>query len=728
MNVIGRGGSRPTAKRVRTPTVVQMEATECGAASLGIVLAHYGRHVPMEELRQSCGVSRDGSTAAGVARAGRRYGLTAVGRRVPLAELGSVRLPAILYWNFEHFLVLEGMGRKVWLNDPASGPRAVGWKVFGESYTGVLIALEPGPGFKRGGRPFSLARALRERWRNLGSVIPQTVLLGLLVAMVGIAMPGLTRIFVDRVLLGSDSATMTALVWATGAATLITFVASRLQQCLLVSAETAVALGGSARLLRRMLRLPVEFFDQRLAADLARRVRANDTVADVLTRRLASAAVDLMLALSYAGLLCQYDVTLGVCALVFSCLNVAVLRWLSALRATTIATLQAERSRLFETVYTTISMIEPVKANGQEELSYRTFGARQAAVTTGQQRAGVPAAAVAAVPGLLAAINTAVLVGLGSHLVATGTLTVGVLVAVQGLTASMNRPLNNLVTTTAQVEEIGGDLQRLQDVERHPVPGTRTARGSLTPLEGHVVLDKVTFGYSPLAPPLLRDISLDIPPGARVALVGGSGSGKSTVARLLAGLYQPWSGRITVDGRETHEFDPWLWAGTMAMVDQEQAMFEGTVRDNITLWDPTVPDADVVQALKDAAIYHEVAARPGGLAGPVQERGRNFSGGQRQRLEIARALVRRPRLLILDEATSALDSETERLIDANLRRRGASCLIVAHRLSTIRDCDQIVVLRHGQEVERGTHDELVALEGFYASLIRHHGQTGMELT
>lgn len=508
-----RDTDRPTARRVRTPTVIQMEATECGAASLGIVLAHYGRHVPLEELRQACGVSRDGSTAASVAKAARRYGLTARGRQSPVADLGSVRLPAILYWNFEHFLVLEGLGRKVRLNDPATGPRTVSWEEFDDAYTGILIAVEPGPAFERGGHPFSLVRTLRERWRNLGSVVPQTAILGLLVALVGIAVPALTRVFVDRVLLGSESATSVALVAAMAVATVITLVAGWLQQRLLVRAETAVALGSAARLMRHMLRLPLGFFNQRMAADLARRVRTNDLVADIFTRRLASTAVDMALALSYAALLCQYDLVLGLCALVFSGLNVVVLRWLSTIRATAIAGLQAERGRLFAAVYTTISMIETVKASGQEELSYQQFAARQAAVTTGQQKAGVPAAVVAAVPALLAALNTAVLIALGSHLVLTGTLTVGVLVAMQGLAVAMNRPVTSLTTVSAQVEEIGADLQRLQDVERYPLPPAPAVSGTPTPLEGHVVLDRVTFGYNPLVPPLLQDFSLVLPPG-----------------------------------------------------------------------------------------------------------------------------------------------------------------------------------------------------------------------
>ncbi|SDZ01435.1 NHLM bacteriocin system ABC transporter, peptidase/ATP-binding protein [Amycolatopsis xylanica] len=717
--------TRPRTKRVRTPTLIQMEATECGAASLGIVLSHYGRHVPLEELRQTCGVSRDGSSASSVVKAARKYGLTAKGRQCDIAGLAELQLPSILYWRFEHFLVLEGLSRKkVWLNDPALGQRAVPWEEFERSYTGIAIEPAPGPEFRREGRAFSLLAAMGRRWRNLGSVIPQTILLGLLIALVGIALPALARVFVDRVLLGGDAGASAGLVSALVVATVMTFVASLLQQRLLTRAETAVALGSASRLFRHMLKLPLGFFNQRLSADLARRVRTNDQVADIFTRRLAATAVDLALVLAYGVLLCGYDLVLGLCAMVFSGLNVAVLRFLSSMRTAAVAGLQAERGRLFSTVYTTISMIETMKASGQEDLSFQQFAARQAAVTTGQQKAGIPSAVFAVVPALLAAVNTAVLLVLGSGLVVTGALTVGLLVAMQGLVTAMNRPISNLSAISAQVQEIGVDLKRLEDVEHYPAETRPRSAAVLAPLEGHVVLDKVTFGYNPLLPPLLKDFSLDLPPGSRVALVGGSGSGKSTVGRLLAGLYQPWSGRITIDGREPGELDHDLWAATMAMVDQDKVMFEGSVRDNITLWDPTIGDDEIVAALQDACIHREVAGRPGGLAGAVHEGGRNFSGGQRQRLEIARALVRRPRLLILDEATSALDTETERIIDANLRRRGATCLIIAHRLSTVRDCDQIIVLDHGTEAERGTHDELVSLDGAYAGLIRHSAQEG----
>jgi NHLM bacteriocin system ABC transporter peptidase/ATP-binding protein len=710
---------RSARRRVRTPTVIQMEAVECGAAALAIVLGHYGRHVPLEELRETCGVSRDGSTAASVIKGARKYGLVARGVQMDLPGLPDLPLPAVLFWKFQHFVVLEGLGRKVYLNDPATGPRAVSWEEFDGAFTGIALAMEPGPEFRRGGGRYRILPALARRLRGMASMVTLTVLLGLVLAVVSLAMPTFTRVFVDRVLLGDGGqAALAGLVAGMLVAIVLTVVAGLLQQRLMVRAEATLALSGAARFVRHLFRLPLAFFTQRQAADLTQRIRSNEMVADVVTRRLASTAIDMFLVLAYGVLMCQYDPLLGLCSMVFAGLNVVVLRYVSMRRTTAVAGLQADRGQLFATVYTTIQMIESFKAAGGEQLGFQRFAGRAAAVLSGQQRLGVPTAVLSAVPPLLAAMNTAVLLGLGSQRVLHGALGVGVLTAMQGLSTAMNRPVTSLTALGSRLQEMSADLSRLRDVERYPAPSPAPAVTPGGPVEGHVRISGVTFGYNPMAKPLISDFSLDLPPGARVALVGGSGSGKSTVGRLVAGLYQPWSGRITVDEFAAAEVDPRFWAAVVAMVDQDQLLFEGTIRENVTMWDPTVAEDQIIGALRDAAVFHEVSARPGGLSGLVREGGLNFSGGQRQRLEIARALVRRPRVLVLDEATSALDAQTELLVDHNLRRRGATCLIVAHRLSTVRDCDLIVVLDQGRVVERGTHDDLLARGGHYAQLVR----------
>ncbi|MGW4598994.1 NHLP family bacteriocin export ABC transporter peptidase/permease/ATPase subunit [Streptomyces sp. NPDC004457] len=711
---------------VRTPTVLQMEAVECGAASLAMVLGRYGRHVPLEELRIACGVSRDGSRASNLLKAARGYGLTAKGMQMDLAALAEVRAPAILFWEFNHYVVYDGMGRRfgrrgVYVNDPAKGRRFVPMEEFDGSFTGVVLVLEPGEGFTRGGRKPGVLGAMPARLRGTAGTLPAAVLASLLLVAVGAAVPALSRTYIDTFLIGGQTSLLGVLFASMATCVLLTLVLTWLQQANLLHGRIISSTLSSARFLRHLLRLPVTFFAQRSPADLVQRLQSNDQVAETLARDLAAAGVDAIVVVLYAVLLYTYDPQLTFVGIGVALLNVVAMRLVVRLRATRTAKLRADTARLTNTSYTGLQLIETLKATGGEDGYFRKWAGQHATTLEEQQRLGVPSAWLGVVAPTLATFNSALILWIGGMRAVEGHISVGLLVAFQALVTRFTAPLTRLNGVAGRIQDFAADVARLKDVENFqadPLYARPGGGDSTRRLHGHVELENVTFGYSPLDQPLLTGFDLTVGPGQQVALVGGSGSGKSTVSRLISGLYTPWDGVIRIDGRRLEDIPRGALAASVSFVDQDVFLFEGSVRDNVALWDPSIPDEAVVEALKDAALYDVVMRRPGGIHSRVEQDGRNFSGGQRQRLEIARALVRRPSILVLDEVTSALDAETEQVVMDNLRRRGCACVVIAHRLSTVRDSDEIVVLQHGTVVERGRHAELVARGGAYAALVR----------
>ncbi|WP_432057099.1 NHLP family bacteriocin export ABC transporter peptidase/permease/ATPase subunit [Streptomyces sp. bgisy022] len=714
------------ARTVRTPTVLQMEAVECGAAALAMVLGHHGRHVPLEELRIACGVSRDGSRAGNLLKAARGYGLTAKGMQMDLAALAEVAAPAILFWEFNHYVVYDGTGRRfgrrgVFVNDPGKGRRFVPLEDFDGSFTGVVLVMEPGPDFTRGGRRPGVLGALPARLRGTAGTLPAVVLTSLLLVAVGAAVPGLSRAYIDEFLIGGRTSTLDVLFASMGVCVLLTLLLTWLQQANLLHGRIISSTLSSARFLRHLLRLPVTFFAQRSPADLVQRLQSNDAVAETLARDLSAAGVDALVVVLYALLLYSYDPQLTFVGIGVALLNVLAMRVVVKLRATRTAKLRADTARLTNTAYTGLQLIETLKATGGEDGYFRTWAGQHATTLEEQQRLGVPTAWLGVVAPALAMLNSALILWIGGLRAVEGHISVGLLVAFQALVTRFTAPLTRLNGVAGRIQDFAADVARLKDVENFradPLYGRPGAGESTRRLHGHVELQNVSFGYNPLDEPLLTGFDLTVGPGQQVSLVGGSGSGKSTVSRLISGLYTPWDGVIRVDGRRIEDIPRGALASSVSFVDQDVFLFEGTVRDNVALWDPSVPDEAVEAALRDAALYDVVARRPGGIHGRVEQDGRNFSGGQRQRLEIARALVRRPSILVLDEVTSALDAETEQIVMDNLRRRGCACVVIAHRLSTVRDSDEIVVLDRGTVVERGRHAELVARGGAYAALVR----------
>ena len=724
VDLVQRANLRRGRGRRATPTVLQMEATECGAACLAMILAYYGRWAPLEELRVRCGVSRDGVKAASVLRAAREYGLHATGYRRDPEDLFDLPFPMVVFWNFNHFLVLEGIrGKVVYVNDPSEGQRRISMREFDEGFTGVCLAFAPGPDFRRGGAKPSLLRGLASRLGNARSPLLFVVLVTLTLVVPGLAIPTISKVFVDDVLVPLNESLLTPLLIGLGTAAVLQGVLIWLQQICLARMEAKLSLVTTARFFRHVVTLPMAFFQQRFAGDVADRITSNDRVAGLLSSDVATNGINMLTMVIYAAVMFSYDPALTLVAFAMAALNVLALRLASRAREDGQRRLLKEYGKVAGASVNGVHMIETIKANGAEGEFFERWSGMHANALDAQRDLGLVTSLLNVVPPLLSACTTIAILGVGGLRLLDGALTVGGLVAFQLLARSFSAPLEGLVRFAADLQTIKGDLARLDDVLQH-APDARAVRGveepppeAPEPPRGFVALENVSFGYNVREAPLIESFNLSIRPGQRVALVGRTGSGKSTVGKLVCGLLKPWSGVVRVDGRAIEDVPPVHLIEAISYVDQEIVLFEGSVHDNVTLWNPLVEDHSVARALRDAAVHDEVMSRSRKYDAPVEENGRNFSGGQRQRLEIARALVSDPAVLVLDEATAALDPVTEQKIDDRLRQRGCTCLIVAHRLSTIRDADEIIVLDGGRVVQQGTHDRLIGEDGPYRTLV-----------
>lgn len=722
--IAGRNGFLGRGRRVRTPTVLQMTGVECGVASLAMILAHYGAWVSIDTLRVQAGVTRNGSKASNLLKAARAHGLSAKGFKKEPDGLMSLPVPSIIHWNFNHYVVFEGVrGGWAYINDPASGPRRLKLRELGEHYTGVVLAFEPTVDFRRQGRRTGLASLLAARLSSCKGALAFVLLASLALVVPGIAIAGFAKIFVDDILIAGNDDWLVPLILGMALAAVFRGALTALQQAFLLRMEAMLALTMASRFLWRLIHLPAAFFTQRHAGDLADRIAANDRIATLLSGELATSVMNMTMVLFYGLAIALFDPMMAGLGVALAALNLIVLKAVNRHREDLSRALLADGGKLAAATVGAIRSAETLKASGSENEAFRNWAGYQAKMLDAQRRMAPANALLAGFPILTAGLITAATLGFGGLRVIDGTLSIGAIVAIQSLMLSFTQPIAALVNLGGQLQRVRGDIERLDDIEASPAPDlnaddrSRAAWGGPATLTGALHLEDIRFGFSPLDPPLLEEISLSIQPGARVALVGGSGSGKSTLGRIAAGQMPPWSGSVRVDGRPIGLIPRHVLAASVAYVDQDIFLFEGTVRENLTLWDDTVDDVTLSRALEDAQIRAEIMARPGQLDCHVEEGGTNFSGGQRQRLELARALVMRPRLLILDEAMSALDPLTEKAVDDALRRRGCACLIIAHRLSTIRDADEIIVLSHGRIVERGDHDTLLASGGAYAALI-----------
>jgi NHLM bacteriocin system ABC transporter peptidase/ATP-binding protein len=716
------------AKAVTT-SVIQMEAVECGAASLKMILGYYGKHISLEKLREECGVNRDGSKAINIIKAARKFDLEPEGYKVEeIKELKDVEFPAIIHWNFNHFLVLEGFKKGVfYLNDPALGHRKVSYEDFNAAFTGVILTFKKTENFKKSGKKSNLINALKERTKGYEKVILVLFLVGLLMVIPGLVIPIFSRIFVDEILISHATDWIWPLVGGMALTALFRAFLQHFQLNVLMKAQNKLDIVSSAQYFWHVLKLPIQFFHQRDNGEIGSRIVLNQQISNLITGQIARNLLDLIVVVFYFALMLQYDVTLSIIALIFALMNIFSVRLIGSKRIEKYFSLSVTSGKLYGTTLGGIKTIETLKAMGRENDFFVKWNGSFAKVINQKQKLAAFESYFGLVPRFIAQFQTLIILILGASKIMDGQISVGMLVAFQSLVASFSAPISSLVGLGTTLQELEGDMNRIDDVMRaEPDPSidqkvvVKDDNYKLISkkLEGYIEFKNVTFGYSKVSEPLISNLSLKINPGERIALVGGSGSGKSTVAKLLMGFYEPWEGEILFDGVNRNKLPRQVINNSLSMVSQDIYLFSGPLRDVLTLHDTTISDNMLINACKDANIHEVIASKPNAYDYELSEGGKNFSGGQRQRLEIARSLVTNPTMLVLDEATSALDPTTEKLIDENIKKRKCSVVVVAHRLSTIRDSDEIIVLDRGEIIERGTHEQLVKNKGRYFRLIK----------
>ena len=715
--------------RVRTPTILQMEMVECGAASLAMICAYYKKYIPLEKLRVECGVTRDGVKAGNMARAAMKMGFDVKGLRKEPADLAKLKTPMIIHWNFNHFVVFEGFkGGRAYINDPASGRRVLSYEEFDLAFTGVALTFALTEKFERSGQKASMLTSLTKRLKSVRSALVFLVIVGLLLVIPGLVIPAFSRIFIDDLLLAGKSEWLRPLIWCMLATAVIQALLTGLQQRYLLRMQTKIALNGASGFFWHILRLPVLFFMQRSPGDISSRQTSNDTVAQFLSQDLAANVIGVITLLFYFIIMLTYNVLLTLLTLALAIVNVLYFIYSSGKIEDLNSRFKQDMGKLAGTSVSGLYIIETLKATGSESNFFKKWAGYHAKTVNAQQKMGGVSQLLVTLPDFMSGLATVVILCVGGLQILDGNMTVGSLIAYQGLILNFMSPISRLTQMGMKIKQLKSDMGRLDDVYKYAIdtfsdperdaPLKDVGADGFRKLGGYVEIKNLSFGYNVLEEPLIKDFNLSLKPGSRVALVGSSGSGKSTIAKMIAGVNRPWGGEILFDGVNRDNLPRNVINNSLAVVDQDISMFEGTIHDNITMWDTTISDSEILGGAKDACIHDDIAARDGGYKSYVREGGANFSGGQRQRMEIARALSINPSILILDEATSALDVQTEQVVSDNIRRRGCTCIVVAHRLSTIRDCDEIIVMHRGKIVQRGTHDEMKNAPGLYAELIQ----------
>ncbi len=710
-------------KYAKTPTIYQMEATECGAASLSMIMGYYGKHMALEQLRIETGVSRDGCNAMNILRAARKFGLEANGFRKELNGLLECQPPCIIHWNFNHFVVWEGMkGKYAYINDPAMGRRKLTLQDIDDCFTGVVLFFKKTENFVREKGKKTLLSFIRERLKGQYVSLAALVAIGLCLVFPGLVIPVFSQVFIDYILLGGNTKWITAFLAVMGFTTLFRALLTFYRGYLLEKLQNKMALVSAHTFLYHMFRLPIGFFDQRYSGDLAERVENNNKVSTFLAGDLAETVLNIMVAAFYLVLLLIYSPLLtliGVCSVI---INVILMKCSSDAIANASMKQQQDQGKLIGAIFAGLNITSTLKASGAEnEYISRIQGFYAKAILL-EQKLGRLQQVLNAIPAVANEITNVLVMMVGGVLVINGQMTAGMLVAYSSLLGSFTEPVNQLVGFIQKIQTLKADMSRVEDIMKYEEDEkfSETETVSMTAkLSGEIELRNIAFGYSILEKPLVEGFCFRLNSGSSIAFVGASGCGKSTVSKIVSGLYLPWKGQVLMDGLPCRKIPKEIMASSVSTVSQSITLFSGTIRDNLTMWNRNILEEDIIKAAKDACIHDTITAKPGAYDFILSEGGTNLSGGQRQRLEIARALVTNPSILIMDEATSALDPIVEKQIIDNIKRRGCTCVIVAHRLSAIRDCDEIIVMEQGKIVQRGTHESLTAMEGHYQRLIQN---------